>query len=131
MSWWDEAVGRTAWTERSFTPKDISTYAELTEDSPTAGHVPEPLVTGLFSKLLGVDLPGPGTNYLKQDAQFVSAARVGEMLHAAVEITRVRPDKHLVDLATTCSGEDGRLICRGRALVLARGLGVAAGPQRT
>lgn len=32
--------------------------------------VPEPLIAGLFSTLLGVRLPGPGTNYLKQELGF-------------------------------------------------------------
>jgi hypothetical protein len=42
---------------------------------------------------------------------------VGEALTASVEITRLRPDKDLVDLRTRCSGEHGRLISEGRALV--------------
>ena len=46
-----------------------------------------------------------------------TAARVGEALSASVEITRLRPDKNLVDLRTRCVGEDGRLISEGRALV--------------
>lgn len=121
MSWWEDAVGSTAETRRSFSRIEVEEYADLTGDVPAAGEVPEPLITGLFSKLLGVDLPGPGTNYLKQDAQFVSQASLGEMLHAVVEVTRVRPEKRLVDLATTCRGADGRLICHGRALVVARG----------
>lgn len=121
MSWWQDAVGSTAEMRRSFSRTEVEAYETLTGDVPAADEVPEPLITGLFSKLLGVDLPGPGTNYLKQDAQFVSQASLGEMLHAVVQVTRVRPEKHLVDLATTCHGADGRLICRGRALVLARG----------
>ena len=44
-----------------------------------------------------------------------------------MEITRLRPDKHLVDLETTCRSEDGRPIARGRALVLARDVAGAWG----
>ncbi len=36
------------------------------------------------------------------------------------KVTRLQPDKHLVDLATTCHDAAGTLIARGRALVLAR-----------
>ncbi len=45
---------------------------------------------------------------------------VDQALTARVRITRMRPEKHLVDLATTCHAADGTLICDGRALVLAR-----------
>lgn len=85
--------------------------------------VPEPLIGGLFSYLLGVDLPGFGTNYLKQELEFERPAPIGVPLIARVEITRLRPDKHLVDLATTCRDENGTAYCRGRALVLAKDVG--------
>jgi len=42
---------------------------------------------------------------------------------ATVEITRLRPEKHLADLATTCTTADGAVICRGRALVLVKDVG--------
>lgn len=121
MNWWNAAVGSTAEIERTFTAKDIQLYAALTGDTPVSREVPEPLIAGLFSKLLGVDLPGPGTNYLKQEMEFVGRAHVDEPLHAVVQVTRVRVAKRLVDLSTTCHSAGQRLICRGRALVLARG----------
>ena len=37
-----------------------------------------------------------------------------------VEITRLRPEKHLVDLATTCTDDSGDVVCRGRALVMVK-----------
>jgi acyl dehydratase len=42
---------------------------------------------------------------------------VGEALTASVEITRLRPEKDLVDLRTRCFGEDGKRVSEGRALV--------------
>ncbi|MES1932485.1 hypothetical protein T35B1_07741 [Salinisphaera shabanensis T35B1] len=50
--------------------------------------------------------------------QFEHAARVGETLTVEVRVSRLRRDKALVDLDTTCTGGDGRTICSGRALVL-------------
>ncbi|RME67323.1 MAG: phosphate acetyltransferase, partial [Alphaproteobacteria bacterium] len=70
--------------------------------------------------------PGSGTNYLKQESMFLAPARVGETLTARLEITRIRADKPLVDLVTTCRGEDGRLICRGRALVYVKDVSASA-----
>lgn len=80
--------------------------------------VPEPLIAGLFSCLLGEQLPGHGTNYLKQHMHFESNARIDETLTATVSVSRLRGDKSLVYLDTRCTGEDGRLICGGDALVL-------------
>ena len=104
---------------RRFTERDIAEFAALSGASPAEG-VPEPLIAALFSRVLGVDLPGPGTNYLKQTLRLLAPAPVGQPLTARVTITRLRPEKHLVDLATTCHAADGTLICEGRALVLAR-----------
>jgi len=98
----------------------MSEYAALTQQADVADRVPEPLIGALFSYLLGVRLPGQGANYLKQEIRFHRVAHVGETLTARVEITRIRPEKHLVDLSTTCTDEAGRLIASGRALVSAR-----------
>lgn len=111
------AVGQKAQMTRSFSAGDVSCYAALGGHHPPPGEVPEPLINALFSRLLGVELPGQGTNYLKQESAFFDAARVGEALTASVEITRLRPEKDLVDLRTRCVGEGGNLISEGRALV--------------
>lgn len=94
-----------------------------------ADSVPEPLIAGLFSYLLGVELPGAGTNYLKQDLVFKASAPLNTKLDARVEITRLRPEKHLVDLWATCRTRDGMLICEGRSLVKAKDSDGAFEPQ--
>ena len=111
------AVGQKAEMTRSFGIDDVARYVALGGHQPADGEVPEPLVNALFSKLLGVELPGQGTNYLKQESEYFDAAHVGEVLTASVEITRLRPEKDLVDLRTRCVGKGGRLISEGRALV--------------
>lgn len=123
-------AGARAHCDRSFMAEDCAALAALAALTPPsqqsdtlADTVPEALIGSLFSYLLGVHLPGRGTNYLKQETHFVASARLGELLRAEVEVTRLRPDKGLVDLATRCTGEDGRLIATGRALVLANDTG--------
>lgn len=113
-------LGDAAETTRIITTEDVSEYSALTQQANVDDHVPEPLIGALFSYLLGVRLPGQGANYLKQETRFHRVARVGETLTARVEITRIRPEKHLVDLATTCTNAAGELIAAGRALVSAR-----------
>lgn len=109
--------GDSAEVTRTFSEQDLHDYSALSAHEISSGQLPEPLVGALFSYLLGIRLPGLGTNYLKQETRFERAATVGEALTARVEITRLRPDKQLVDLSTTCRGADGGIVASGRALV--------------
>lgn len=111
-------TGQTAQTARSYTRDDLAAYAALSGAS--AGTVPEPLIAALFSYLLGVELPGSGTNYLKQELVFKAPAPLNTVLQATVEVTRLRPEKHLVDLWASCTAPDGTVICEGRSLVKAK-----------
>ncbi|WP_209424870.1 phosphate acetyltransferase [Pararhodobacter sp. SW119] len=112
-------IDQTARTSRSFSRDDLAQFARMAGVAP-GDTVPEPLIGALFSYLLGVELPGFGTNYLKQELRFHDSAPADEPLTAEVRITRLRPEKHLVDLATTCHDSAGRLICEGSALVLVK-----------
>ena len=58
--------------------------------------------------------------YLKQETSFLENAVIGESLLAEVKVTRLRPEKHLADMSTTCRRADGKLIASGRALVYIR-----------
>jgi acyl dehydratase len=110
-------IGDAEEVTRTFSARDLQDYTALSAHEVTGSEVPEPLIGALFSYLLGVKLPGLGTNYLKQETRFLALASIDEPLTARVEITRIRPDKQLVDLATTCHLADGKLIANGRALV--------------
>lgn len=112
------AVGDSDSVERTFRQEDVRVWARLVAAAKPDGHVPEPLIAGLFSCLLGEKLPGHGTNYLKQHLEMHASARIEEPLTARVTVTRLRPDKALVNLDTECRGEGGRLLCSGDALVL-------------
>ncbi len=118
------AVGQRADLARTYTEQDMRDFALLSgDDTDVPVSVPGPLIGGLFSYLLGVELPGRGTNYLKQSLEFLAPAPVGEELTASVTITRLRPEKHLVDLETVCEAADGTRICQGRALVYVEDVG--------
>lgn len=110
-------LGDDAQVTRNFSHQDLLDYTRLSGHEASGSQVPEPMIGALFSYLLGVKLPGLGTNYLKQETRYETAAMIGEALTARVEITRLRPDKQLVDLATTCRLADGSPVASGRALV--------------
>ncbi|PTW63548.1 hypothetical protein C8N35_1011603 [Breoghania corrubedonensis] len=116
-------VGQSASTTRAFEAVEGEGYAGLSGLDMRPVSVPEPLIGGLFSYLLGVKLPGFGTNYLKQDMRFLTCAPFGEPLTATVTVTRLRPEKHLVDLETVCETAGGVRVCEGRALVYVEDVG--------
>lgn len=127
-------IGQRSSVTRVFTNEDLAEYTALTGDA-TIGlavdtgagvssleraPLPGPLLAGLFSFLLGTRLPGPGTNYLKQRLHFSARAYVDEEITATVEITRLRPEKDLVNLRTVCTNRSGLVVCEGEALVLVK-----------
>ena len=113
-------VGDCVEISRTFSALDLRDYVKLSGHIVNADRVPEPLIGALFSFLLGVKLPGKGTMYLKQETSFLENAVIGESLVAEVKVLRLRPEKHLADLSTTCRRADGKLIASGRALVYIR-----------
>ncbi|MCV6594017.1 MAG: phosphate acetyltransferase [Silicimonas sp.] len=115
-------LGQRAELTRSYTAGDLAEFAALAGTAPGEA-VPEPLLGALFSYLLGVELPGPGTNYLKQDFAFPAPAPLDTALTASVEITRIRAEKQIVDLWASCTTPDGTVVCEGRALVKAADTG--------
>jgi acyl dehydratase len=114
-------VGQTAQTVRTFTTEDLREYRELSGDPHPTERVPGGLLGGLFSYLLGTKLPGRGTNWLKQRLEYPAPCFAGEEITATVEITRLRPEKDLVNLRGECVA-GGRVVCAGESLVLVKDL---------
>ena len=130
------ALGQAAEIVRTFSAADLLEYRDLSGDTNPAFsdaayakmqgwpglRVPGGLLGGLFSFLLGTRLPGRGTNWLKQRLAFPAPCYAGQEVTARVEIVRLRPEKDLVNLRTTCTTSDGRVVCEGEALVLVKDL---------
>jgi acyl dehydratase len=122
-------VGMSATRKRTFTIDDVAAYLRLVDDPNPRFSAPKPqlppaLLTGTVSCVLGVDLPGWGTNWLKQHFEFHRAAVAPVEVTTTVTITRIRSDKGLINLESRTAGADGVLVS-GKSLVLA----VDAGPR--
>ena len=116
------SAGMSASRTREFRTQDVADFLELTRDpNPLfAAHeeVPPGLLAGLESWVLGVDLPGRGTNWLKQRYTYHRPVPVPATVTSTVIITRIRPEKGLINLATRTTTDQG-LAVSGEALVLA------------
>lgn len=112
------SIGQSASSTRTFTVEEISAYVALTADTSfDEGTVPGPMLGGMISDLLGTQVPGRGTMWLKQSYRFPAPAYVGETITAKVEIVRLRPEKDLVYLSVHCTNPQGQVVCRGESLV--------------
>jgi len=127
------AVGDSAALTKTFTPADMKAFANVSEDRNPLHLDPDfaaetqfktPIVHGaaiasLFSGILGLHFPGPGTVYLSQNSSFVAPLHVGKTCTARVSVTKIRPDKPIVTLTTMCERtEDGKVCAKGEAVVM-------------
>ncbi|THB68421.1 MAG: oxidoreductase, partial [Spirochaetaceae bacterium] len=115
---------------------DIQEYADLTGDTNPvylddeyarsmgfAGTIiPAPLMSGIFSWILGTKLPGRGTNWMKQAVHIAAPAYLDEELTTRMEIVRLRPEKDLVNLNGVVLNSKGQTLCQCTSLVLVKDL---------
>ena len=130
----DELVlGDTASLAHMVTQRDIDLFAAATGDMNPAHVDPVYAATdmfhhviihgmwggGLISAVLGMQLPGPGTIYLRQDLQFRYPVSIGDTITAKVTVKDLHPEKGDVSLECACTNQHGRVVISGVALVRA------------
>ncbi|MBF0495087.1 MAG: MaoC family dehydratase [Deltaproteobacteria bacterium] len=99
-----------------FNPAHINeTYAQQTFFKGRIAH--GMLLAGFISAILGTQLPGPGTIYIKQELNFKAPVRIGDTITARAEIVGLLPEKNKVTMKTTCTNQDGTLVLDGEAVI--------------
>jgi acyl dehydratase len=111
------ALGMQTSISRTISPQDWTSMGELC--GVKGQHVGVMFGLAALSTLLGMTLPGQGTNYLKQATNWHRPFQPGQIIEATIGISRLREDKKIVDLTTRVMA-DTTLIASGRALVSAR-----------
>jgi 3-hydroxybutyryl-CoA dehydratase len=126
----DLSVGQKASFGKTITEADIVLFAAVTGDTNpmhlNAEYAKDTifgeriahgmLAAGLITKVMGTQLPGPGTIYLSQSLRFRRPVRIGDTVTATVEITDLNAEKHRVSLRTVCAVK-GEAVLEGEALV--------------
>ncbi len=124
-------IGETAEFTKTITEHDVYAYAGITGDFNPA-HINEVyaektffksriahgmLSAGLISTIIGTQLPGPGSIYLKQEIKFTAPVRFGDTITARAEVTDIASTKNRVRLKTVCTNQDGDKVIDGEALI--------------
>lgn len=126
-------IGQTAQLTRTLRPQDIPLFAAISGDvNPThldpefAKQGPTHEVVGhsmwggaLFSAILGNQLPGPGTVYVRQDLRFHRPIAVGDTLTASVTVKEKRAEDRRVVFECLAVNQDGLKVIDGIAEVIA------------
>jgi 3-hydroxybutyryl-CoA dehydratase len=126
----DLTVGLTAKFSKTITEADIVLFAAVTGDT-NPMHLDAEyaatsifkeriahgmLAAGLITKVLGTQLPGPGTIYMSQTLKFRAPVKIGETVTAIVEVAALHPEKHRATLKTVCLVK-GEPVLEGEAYV--------------
>ena len=124
-------VGDVAEFAKTVTESDVYLYAGITGDLNPA-HINEAyaettffktriahgmLTAGFISAILGTQLPGPGTIYMRQELNFLAPVRIGDTITARAEVIEKDTQKGRVRLKTTCTNQKGVEVLSGEALV--------------
>jgi 3-hydroxybutyryl-CoA dehydratase len=125
-------LGDTAYFSKTVSESDVYLYAGITGDLNPA-HINEAhakntffktriahglLTAGFISSVLGMQLPGPGTIYMRQSLNFLAPVRFGDTITAKVEVVEVIAEKNRVRLKTTCTNQEGTVVLDGEAMVI-------------
>ncbi|MCP5074981.1 MAG: MaoC family dehydratase [Rhodobacteraceae bacterium] len=83
------------------------------------GRIAHGFLTGaLLSAIIGEQLPGHGTIYMKQEMKFLAPVPVGSEVTATVTVAEINAEKRRVKLDCACTVGD-TVVLKGEALVLA------------
>ena len=76
------------------------------------------LSAAVFSKVFGMDFPGPGTIYMSQQMKFLAPVYVDRDYVARFEVTEIKPEKHIgIVSCSLVDCETGRECISGTAML--------------
>jgi 3-hydroxybutyryl-CoA dehydratase len=77
------------------------------------------MLSGAFiSGVLGMSLPGLRIVYLGQTLRFIAPVFIGDRITTKAIVTKIREDKPIVTLETTCTNQAGEQVVSGEATIM-------------
>ncbi len=127
----DLEVGQNAQREMKVDEVTVQRYAEITGDyNPLHFDVEFArrtrfgrliaqggITTGLLHALVAMDMPGPGSVFMRQRWSFPAPVYIGDTLHAEATVKSVRAKRNMAELEFVVKNQDGELVLEGEALV--------------
>lgn len=125
-------VGDTATRTMAVTPELVEAYAQITGDRNPL-HFDEAFVartrfevliaqgglaTGMLHALVAMDLPGPGSVFLKQAWTFPNPAQIGDTLTATGTMQSWRANRGMGVMAFEVTNDRGETVLEGDATVM-------------
>lgn len=125
------SIGQKASISKTISEQDVFQFADLVKDHNPV-HIDkefaknsifgEKIVHGMFgssliSAVLGTKLPGPGAIYLSQTLQFLAPVFIGDTITAEVEVIKIRNDKPIITLKTSCLNQNEDMVLVGEAVL--------------
>ena len=123
-------VGQKAQRSRLVTDRDIKLFTEISGDRNPLHYdeqvaratrfggivVQGGIISAIMNAVVAEDLPGPGTVFLQVNWSFKSPVRPGDTITGEVQVTKVRSDKPVTELATRVLLADGTVVLDGNAV---------------
>jgi len=125
-------LGDKASHKKIITEKDIKKFGEITGDYNPAHFDDEyakktifkkriahgMLVGSLFSKLLGLELPGPGSIYISQTLKFKRPVYFGDEIRAEVKIIELNKERNRVTFECVACNQNNEEVVVGEAVLM-------------
>ncbi len=124
-------VGQRAARELAVDEKMVRKYAEVTGDyNPLHFDVEFAaktrfgrlmaqggIATGLLHALVAMEMPGPGSVFMRQNWSFPAPVYIGDTLRAEATVKSVRAKRNMAELEFQVKNQDGTVVLNGEALV--------------
>ena len=124
-------VGQTVSGEFPVTEETGRAYAEISRDKNPL-HLEEDyaratrfgrriahgmLLGGYISGMIGMELPGEGTIYMKQELTFLRPVYYGDRIRVEIVVRELKQEKKRAVLSTNCYNQNDEQVIEGMALV--------------
>ena len=124
-------VGQKATRELTVTAEMVSAYTEITGDynplhfdeefaaSTRFGRLMAQggIAVGLLHALVAMDMPGPGTVFLRQNWVFPAPVYIGDTIHAEATVMSVTPERHRAEIDLVVTNGAGTEVLTGETTI--------------